>query len=224
MMTHREHRDDNPETTDRGGARATNSGDTRYAEHDDRDTRYADRDRGYDEDRQREAYGGINWGAAFFGWLVAIGVFILLSSIVGAIATAAGASADVTQSQAQSQAGTIGVAAAIVVLVVFLIAYYAGGYVAGRMSRFDGGKQGLAVWLIGLIVTILVAVISAVFGTEYNILAQVNRPSVPLPNEQIGLGGLITLVAVILGTLLAAMFGGKVGSRYHRKVDRAAYQ
>jgi len=36
-------------------------------------------------------------------------------------------------------------------------------------------------------------------------------------------GGLIALAAVVLGTLLAAILGGKSGERYHKKVDRAAY-
>ena len=34
---------------------------------------------------------------------------------------------------------------------------YGGGYVAGRMARFDGGRQGFRVWLLGLLVTIAAA-------------------------------------------------------------------
>src|SRR5688572_12900317 len=89
-----------------------------------------------------DRFGGINWGAAFFGWLVAVGLTILLTGIVGAIVTGISESTQVTQSQAEREAGTIGIAAGIVLLVVLALAYYAGGYVAGRMSRFDGGKQG----------------------------------------------------------------------------------
>ena len=176
-----------------------------------------------DVDHQREEYGGINWGAAFFGWLVAIGITVLLSSIVGAVAAAVGAEANVTQSDAQQEAGTIGIVAAAVLLVVLLIGYYAGGYVAGRMSRFDGGKQGLAVWLIGLVVTILAAALGWIFGSEYNILDRVSMPSIPVPTDQLGWGGLIAAAAILIGTLLAAMGGGKVGQRYHRKVDAAGY-
>ena len=43
--------------------------------------------------RQREEYGGINWGAAFFGWLVAVG----LGSLLLAIVAAAGAAVGLTQ-------------------------------------------------------------------------------------------------------------------------------
>ena len=182
------------------------------------------RDPEYDEHRQREAYGGINWGAAFFGWLVAIAVAILLTSIVGAIAAAIGSNTNVTQSQAEREAGTIGIAAGVILLLVLLVAYYTGGYVAGRMSRFDGGKQGFAVWVIGLLVTILAIVLGVVFGSEYNILDRVSLPTLPISTDELSLGAVITAVAIVLGTLLAAMLGGKVGSRYHRKVDKAAYR
>ena len=40
--------------------------------------------------RQREAYGGINWGAAFFGWLVAVGMAVLLTGLLGAAGAAIG--------------------------------------------------------------------------------------------------------------------------------------
>lgn len=177
----------------------------------------------YSEDRQRERFGGMNWGADFFGWLVAIAVSILLTSIIGAIAAGVGYNNSVTQSQTQRQAGTIGIVAAIILLIVLMIGYYAGGYVAGRMSRFDGGRQGLGVWLIGLVITIIAVILGVVFGSQYDILNRVNLPSVPVPTDKLGWGGVITAVAVLIGTLLAAMFGGAVGRRYHRRVDRAAY-
>jgi len=36
-------------------------------------------------------------------------------------------------------------------------------------------------------------------------------------------GGVIALVAIVLGTIVAAIAGGKVGERYHKKVDRAGF-
>jgi amino acid transporter len=177
--------------------------------------------RGHHEARER--FGGINWGAAFFGWLVAIAMTILLVSIAGAILTAVGSSQNITQSDAERQAGTIGIAAGIVLLVVLAIAYYTGGYVAGRMSRFDGGKQGLATWIIGLVVTLVAIGLGALFGNEYNVLDRVDLPRLPLSAEEMSTGGLITAAAVLVLSLLAAMLGGKVGHRYHDKVDRVAH-
>lgn len=173
------------------------------------------------ESRQREQFGGVNWGAGFFGWLVAVAVAVLLTSILGAVAAAIGSSTNITASAAEREAGTIGLVAAIVLLVVLMLAYYIGGYVAGRMSRFDGGKQGLAVWVFGLLVTIIAVVLGVAFGSQYNILDRMNLPTMPIPTDTLSLGGVITAVVVLLGTLLAAMAGGKVGRRYHRKVDHA---
>jgi hypothetical protein len=174
------------------------------------------------EGEARDKFGGVNIGASFFGWIVAIGIAILLTSIVGAIGSAVGFSGNLSQTDAERQAGTIGIIAAVVLLLVLMIAYYAGGYVAGRMSRFDGGRQGFMVWLIGLLVTIAAAVLGTVFGSQYNILDRVSLPRLPVSLDQIGWGALITAVAVVLLTLLAAVMGGKVGHRYHDRVDRAA--
>src|SRR5215218_7293444 len=52
--------------------------------------------------RQRDEYGGVNWGASFFGWLVAVGVAALLTSILAAAGAAIGLTEDdVTTSNAE---------------------------------------------------------------------------------------------------------------------------
>jgi hypothetical protein len=171
----------------------------------------------------RDRFGGTNVGAVFFGWLVAIGLTILLTSVVGAVVAAVGSNTSVTQSDAERSAGTIGLAAAITLVVVLAVAYYAGGYVAGRMSRYDGGRQGFGVWGLGLLVTVVAIGLGAVFGTQYNLLDRVDLPRLPLSTDDLGLGGLVTAAVVLLVTLLAAVVGGKAGIRYHAKVDRVAY-
>lgn len=45
---------------------------------------------GVDRDRQREEFGGFNIGAAFFGWLVALGMAALLTAILSAAGAAIG--------------------------------------------------------------------------------------------------------------------------------------
>jgi Tfp pilus assembly protein PilX len=88
------------------------------------------------------------------------------------------------------------------------------------MSRFDGGRQGLGVWIIGLLVTVLLAVLGAVAGSEYNLLGQLNLPRIPIDEGSLATGAGIALVLMLVATVVAAIFGGKVGQRYHRKVDR----
>jgi hypothetical protein len=169
--------------------------------------------------QQRDEFGGLNWGAAFFGWLVAVGVATLLTAILSAAGAAIGLT-KTSPSQATGSADTIGIVGGILFLLVLLIAYYAGGYVAGRMSRFDGPRQGAGAWVIGLLVTILLGVAGVLLGAKYNVLSQLNLPRIPIDEGTLTTGGVIALVAVILGTLLAAVLGGKAGTRYHRKIDK----
>jgi hypothetical protein len=169
--------------------------------------------------RQRDEFGGVNWGASFFGWLVAVGIAALLTSLL----VAAGAAIGLTESDVTNSADEITLGGGIALVVVLMLAYYAGGYVAGRMSRFDGGRQGLATWAIGLIVTVGLALAAVIFGDEYNVLEQLNLPSIPVGDETLATGGIIASAAIVIGSALAAMAGGKVGERYHRRVDRAGF-
>jgi hypothetical protein len=169
--------------------------------------------------RQREEFGGLNWGSALFGWLVAVGIATLLTAILSAAGAAIGLT-KTSPSQASDSASTIGIVGGVLFLVVLLIAYYAGGYVAGRMSRFDGPRQGVGVWVIGLLVTVLLAVAGVLLGAKYNVLSQLSLPRIPVDEGSLTAGGVIALVAIVLGTLLAAVVGGKAGTRYHRKIDR----
>ncbi len=172
--------------------------------------------------RQRDEFGGFNWGSAFFGWLVAVGLGALLTALLAAAGTAIGLTS-VSESDANSNADTIGIGGGILLLVVAMIAYYAGGYVAGRMSRFDGARQGFGVWIFGLIVTVAIAAAGWILGDKYNLLDQLNLPRIPVNAGDLTTGGLIALGAILLGTLIAAIFGGKVGQRYHNKVDRHGF-
>ncbi len=178
-------------------------------------------------DAQHARYGGIKWGAAFFGWLSANGLAVILLAILSAAGVAFGlsqvSSADEATQQATAQADTIGITGGIALLVVLFLAYLAGGYVAGRMARFDGIKQGLAVWIIGLLVVVLLAVAGAVLGAQYNVLSQLNLPSIPLSGDTLTTAGIIAGIAALVVTLLGAILGGKLGERYHRKVDRAGF-
>jgi hypothetical protein len=171
--------------------------------------------------RQRDEFGGINWGAAFFGWLVAVGVAAILTALLAAAGAAIGLT--VTKSDVTSNADELSVGGGIVLVVVLMLAYYTGGYVAGRMSRFDGGRQGLGTWAIGLIVTVALAVLAVIFGDKYNVLEQLNLPTLPVGDQTLATGGLIALAAIVVGTIVAAMAGGKAGERYHRRVDRAGF-
>ena len=175
-------------------------------------------------DAQRARFGGIKWGAAFFGWLTANGLAVLLVALLSAAGVALGLAQGVdTAGEAAEQVETLGIGGGIAILVVLFLAYLAGGYVAGRMARFDGARQGVAVWIIGLVVVVVLAAAGAILGSQYNVLQQLNLPRIPIDEGTATTAGIVTLVAILLVTLLGALIGGKVGERYHRKVDRAGF-
>jgi hypothetical protein len=172
--------------------------------------------------RQREEFGGVNWGAAFFGWLVAVGLGALLVGLVAAMGAAVGLT-DASGTDAAGNVTGIGIGGTIVLLAMLGIAYYCGGYVAGRMSRFDGARQGLGAWLIGLIVTVVLAIAGALLGAEYNVLERLDLPALPVGESKLASGGALALALIVLGTLFAALTGGKAGEHYHRRVDRVGF-
>jgi hypothetical protein len=173
---------------------------------------------------QHARFGGIKWGAAFFGWLTANGLAVILVALLSAAGVALGLANNVdTADEAASQAQTLGIGGGIAILVILFLAYLAGGYVAGRMARFDGARQGIAVWVIGLLVVLVLAAAGVILGSQYNVLQQLNLPRIPIDEGTATTAGIITLVAILLVTLLGAVLGGKLGDRYHRKVDRAGF-
>ncbi|MEG9249360.1 hypothetical protein V6S67_14830 [Arthrobacter sp. Soc17.1.1.1] len=174
---------------------------------------------------EREQFGGIKFGSAFFGWLTAIGLTVILSALATAIGVGIGAStsgsANEAANQATQNAGTIGIVSGIVLAVILFVAYYCGGYVAGRMARFDGVKQGVAVWLWGIIIAVVLAILAAVAGDQFNVLSNLNgAPSIPVDGSALTTSGLIALAIAILVPLIGAILGGKAGMRFHRKVDQ----
>jgi hypothetical protein len=156
---------------------------------------------------QHERYGGSKLGSAFFGWLVAVGLTVLLGVVAGAVAAAIGADP------------TVG---SIVTVAVLIVAYYTGGYVAGRLARFDGARNGFLSWVVGVVATVVLTVVAAFVGAQYDVLNRVSLPNLPTSLAEVTVTGLILAAVAVLGTLLAAVLGGKAGESFHRRVDRAA--
>lgn len=176
-------------------------------------------------EREKREHGGLKIGATFFGWLTATGMAVLLTALAAAAGTAVGVATDTDAEQAADlatrQLDTVGLVGGIVLLAIILLSYFAGGYVAGRMARFNGLKQGLGVWLWALVVALLVAGAGAIAGAEYNVLQRLDSfPRLPVNEGTLTTGGLVALVVAVLAALVGAVLGGLAGMRFHRKVDR----
>jgi len=176
-------------------------------------------------ERQRERFGGVKVGSAFFGWLIAVGVAAIITGLLAVTGVAFGL--DVLQTpralvnDIPFDADTvvwIGVGA---LLAMLFAAFYCGGYVAGRMARFSGIVQGLAVWGWALVSAIAVATLSVVLGIHDTIIGYVDAvPRLPVADGMLTITIVVAAVVVAVVTAGGAVLGGVVGVRYHRRVDR----
>lgn len=175
--------------------------------------------------REKEQFGGVKIGSAFFGWLAATGTAVLLTAFVAAAGTAVGLATNTDVNVAVGNANeTVGLVGVIVLLVILFVAYYCGGYVAGRMARFNGARQGFMVWVWAMIAAIVVAILGLVAGQKYNILANLNSfPRIPINEGQLSTMGIIAAIVVAVVALAGAVLGGLAGMHFHRKVDRAGF-
>ena len=176
--------------------------------------------------REQDEFGGVKVGLAFFGWLTATGTAVMLTGFLAAAGLALGVAthtdARSAATQVEQDPGTIGIIGAVIVLVVLFVAYCSGGYVAGRMARFHGLRQGLAVWLWAVLIAAVVAVVAALTGSQFDILNRLNSfPRIPVSQASLTTGAFIALGGAAAGSLAGALIGGFAGMHFHRKVDRA---
>jgi hypothetical protein len=167
----------------------------------------------------RLSYRGFKFGAAFFGWLIMGSMVVLLSTSLTGLGAGASYVLDYTRDDAKHQAGTAAITLAAVFVAMLCLAFYLGGYVAGRLARFDGMRQGFGVWMISLFLIAIAATTGWFLDDQYDLVSRIDRPDVPISNDNLLTGGLITAAAVLMLPLLAALLGGKNGQRYHDKID-----
>ncbi|QOD03386.1 TIGR04086 family membrane protein [Pseudarthrobacter sp. BIM B-2242] len=177
--------------------------------------------------REKEQFGGVKVGSAFFGWLAATGMAVLLTAFVAAAGTAVGLANNTDVNEAVNQMatnGTVGVAGIVILLVILFVSYYSGGYVAGRMARFNGAKQGMMVWVWALIAAVVVALLGLLAGQQFNVLANLNSfPRIPVNEGELTVTSIIAAVVVAAVALVGAVLGGLAGMHFHRKVDKAGF-
>ena len=177
------------------------------------------------EERLRDVYGGVDWLASFIGCVFALlctGALLLLFS--GLVLGPLGFTLDLRGQEIDTPI-IIGLA---VVGVTLLISYFVGGYVAGRLVRFDGGRNGAATvgWglLLGIIFGFFGAVLlgsflpESVFGSVQGFLQDTLIPTVGGLFELGLIGAGIALGALLL-MLIGGLIGGRLGNRYHTRID-----
>src|ERR671917_240450 len=174
------------------------------------------------EDRLRDMYGGVDWLASFLGFVFALVAGAIFSAVVGVVLAPPGFSPNLTGSLRAA------VITGLVLLgVLIFLTYFFGGYVAGRLARFDGGRNGamLLVWtlLTGLLLVLAAGVFSGFLpgGAADAIGGFVDATLAALDNlSSAGVVGIVVAVGTLLLALLGGLLGGRLGSRYHAEIDR----
>ena len=176
------------------------------------------------EDRLRDMYGGVDWLASFLGLVFAIVLGAVFSAVAGLVLVPFG----ITPALSNGQIGASVITGLAILGVLIFLTFFFGGYVAGRLARFDGGRNGAMVLVWVFIVVLILALAAVIFsgflpgGMAEGIANLVDR-TVSVAGNLAGAGvvGIVTAVAALLIALLGGFLGGRMGSRYHTEIDRA---
>jgi hypothetical protein len=158
--------------------------------------------------------GRADWLASFIGCvfaLVCVGALLSSNSVLDPLGLAL---------EGQEINNAVVTSLAIVGLVLF-VAHFLGGYVAGRLARSDGGRNGAAtVWwsiLLGLVLALFDNLLPVdLFGQLRAFAEDSLVPSILTGDGLIVLG--IIVGALLLGRL-GGSIGGRLGNRYHARID-----
>ncbi|MBS6979170.1 MAG: hypothetical protein KH139_01595 [Rothia mucilaginosa] len=170
---------------------------------------------------QKSRYSRMHLLPGLLGWLITISLMDGGLWAIQSWLTLTGQSESIEYASVVSRlfSGTsnaVPVAVALSVLIFF--AYLVGGYAAGRMARFAGAKQGIAVWLWQIMALILGSL--ATFLAPQ--LFQNGVASLSLQKLIAGdfANGLLAVLLVLALSFLGAILGGLCGRLYHRRVDK----
>lgn len=170
---------------------------------------------------QKSRYSRMHLLPGLLGWLITISLMDGGLWAIQSWLTLTGQSESIEYASVVSRlfsgaSNAVPVAVALSVLIFF--AYLVGGYAAGRMARFAGAKQGIAVWLWQIMALILGSL--ATFLAPQ--LFQNGVASLSLQKLIAGdfANGLLAVLLVLALSFLGAILGGLLGRLYHRRVDK----
>ncbi|WP_303965946.1 hypothetical protein [Rothia mucilaginosa] len=170
---------------------------------------------------QKSRYSRMHLLPGLLGWLITLSLMDGGLWAIQSWLTLTGQSESIEYASVVSRlfsgaSNAVPVAVALSVLIFF--AYLVGGYAAGRMARFAGVKQGIAVWLWQIMALIL--------GSLATFLApQLFQNGVAhLSLQKLIAGdfanGLLAVLLVLALSFLGGILGGLLGRLYHRRVDK----
>ncbi|MBA2441250.1 MAG: hypothetical protein H0V53_02430 [Rubrobacter sp.] len=174
------------------------------------------------EARLQEMYGGVDWLASFVGFTFTAVIGSLMALVSGLVLLGP---LGLASALGEGSLGPELLTGLAVVAVVLFVAYFFGGYVSGRMARFDGGRNGMMVVVWTFLMAALLVLAGGIFGGLLpGTLFQTLRDSVLAAGGLAGLGslGLGVAAGALLFALLGGFVGGRLGTRYHEDIDYTA--
>jgi hypothetical protein len=167
----------------------------------------------------REAgVGKLSFISVLAGTLVAYGAFAILAALLGAAAAAIG----VDNGLSSNDWARLGTGGAIAAAVVLFLAYLFGGYVAGRMARRAGLLNGLAVFLLAIVLIAAVGALVASQADADTIGTNLRSLGIPTSGSEWSDIGTLAGIASLAAMLIGALVGGLLGERWHSKLTRRA--
>lgn len=163
-------------------------------------------------------FGSVSILSVLAGVVCAYGTFAVVAAIAGAVTNAA----DIATEFRTDDWTSSGAAASAITAVVLFVAYLFGGYVAGRMARRAAVLHGLAVFVTSLVLGAIAGGLVTALADNADIEQNLRSIGIPTTTDQVNevaiAGALVSLAAILLGSLL----GSWLGERWHSKLARRA--
>ncbi|CAN5774687.1 hypothetical protein BH23ACT4_BH23ACT4_09090 [soil metagenome] len=171
--------------------------------------------------RVYERFGKADFLASIVGMFAALGTLVFLGALFGA--GAAGIDFQMNMLNAEGVLDEASIIGLIVAALVVFAAFLVGGFAAGRMSRYNGGMNGLGVGLWALLLITVFAALGAWIGAEYNAFNSANLPNwvAQIDVDDLTTAAVLGSVVLIASMLLGGYTGGRLGELYHHRVDAA---
>ena len=160
----------------------------------------------------RHRFGGVDIPATLAGMLAALGTTVVLGGLL------AGAGTFGYQLGLRDAATKLSLGGLIGGLVTLFVAFLLGGWVAGRVARYNGGLNGLLTALWFVLLAALMGGVGAWAGDKYNVFSKVNLPQW-FSGDALGTAAIVSGLVALAVMLGAGWLGGWLGERYHRRAD-----
>lgn len=163
-------------------------------------------------------FGSVSGISVLGGTLAAYGLAAAVLAIAGGIAVLIHGGSDFSGVSSY----TLKVTTGIVVALVLFLAFLYGGYVAGRMARRSGVRNGLGVFVLGVILAVGIGVWVREAGGGPSLAQTLRDVGAPTTWHQWQAEGYLFGIIALVAMLVASIIGGASGERWHTLLVKRA--